>query len=128
MHRGRRQTCQHPCAALSGERQRCRDIRFADHRGGHNDRVGHHATSQLTHHVDRLGCRRRGVGGTEFQRRLALELDRVDRDDAGRAADARALNGCGANAARADHHRGVAAPHVGAAGCRAIPGGNRARQ
>ena len=68
------------------------------------------------------------MSGTEPHRGLALELVHVDRDDAGRTADARALNGRGADTARADHHRRVAAADLGTPGRRTVSGRNRARQ
>ena len=128
VRRRRRQAGKYAGTALTRERQRGPDVGRADHCGADDDGIGHHATCQLTHHFDCLGCGRRGVGRPEAQRGLALELDGVDRDDAGRTADSRALNGCGADPARADHHGCVAAAHIGAACCRAVSGGNRTRQ
>lgn len=48
---------------------------------------------------------RRRVGGAEFERAVALVLDRIERDDDAGAGDACSLNGVHADAADAhDHH------------------------
>src|SRR6478736_5946272 len=89
----------HAVAALAGELQRGLDVGFFDERRRQYDAVGHHAVGEVADQVERLlgGCG--GVGGTELQGRLLLELDGVDGDDPRRTVDARALDGGGADAA-----------------------------
>jgi len=123
-----RQAGEYAGAALAGEGQRHADVGLADRCGGNDDRVRHHAAGQLPHQLDGLERGRGGVRRPESRRGCSFELARVDRDYAGRAADARALNGGGADPARADHHHRVTAAHAGAVGRRAVSGRHRARQ
>ena len=70
--------------------------------------------------------RRDGVGGAELQRRLALELDRVDGDDVGRAGVRRALHGVDADAADAHDDDRVAGLDLGRVDRRAPAGADAA--
>lgn len=117
-----RQAGEHTASAPAGHRQGRANVGRLDHCGRDHDGVGHDAASQLPHQLVGIGSRCRRVGGAETRRGCPLELDRVDRDDAGGAADPRALDGRGADAAGADSHHRVFAAHFGATRRRAVSG------
>jgi GNAT superfamily N-acetyltransferase len=62
--------------------------------------------------------RRRGIGGAQLERLLALERQRIDRDHSRRAGLPSSLDGVYPDAAGADDHDGVSGSHLCGIGCR----------
>src|SRR3954470_9353968 len=77
-------------------------------------RVGADAERRLVGAGDRLLACGDGLGGTEVERLLALELDRVDRDDRSCTGVTRALHGVDADTTDAEDDDGVARADLGA--------------
>ena len=89
--------------------------------------VGAAAAGERLHLRDRIALGRVDeVGGAELLGGLALHLDRVDRDDARRAGDARALDDGLADAAAADDRDGRARLDLRGVERGADPGGDAA--
>ncbi len=110
----------HAGAALGGDHQVAVDVLAMqladgdDHLVGHESRGGFHDAHQRGVHV------RIHMGGTEFQRRITLPLDRLDDEDVPGARVGRTLQ-CGhAHPADADDCHVLAGPDVGGAGRRAV--------
>ena len=104
---------QHDPAALGGHRHRIGDQLALAEPHRHDHLVGHPAPRDLGDQLLGLLDRRRGVGGSEHLRHLALELDRVDGDDALGTGQRRTLHGVRADPADADHDDRLAGAHLG---------------
>jgi len=87
------------------------DVVFADERGGEHDAVGHHAARQVADQLRRFLDAAYRVSGSEAERRSALELNGIHRDDDRRAANVRALD-CGRSDASSADHEKVSPPRT----------------
>src|SRR5277367_247978 len=113
---------EHAGPALAGQLHRIADVLGADQRRRHHNGIGHHPVCQTPHQVQRLRDRCGAVRRAELQCRLLFEFDRVDGDDLRGPVDPGALDGACADPTHADHHDGIAGPHVGAVGDGTVTG------
>jgi len=103
----------HGATALANQRQQLSHMLARHEAAGENGCVGHHTPRQVTDERHRLLHRGNGVGGTELQRRLALELHRVDCHDRARSGDVGTLDGADPQPTCTCYHHRFARQHCG---------------